>query len=103
MKVAEICRKHGIPPSGTYYRWKATHRGLDVNEAREQIEAWRTDYNQVRPHSALGYLTPEGFAPQAVARLVSPPTPVALPTEDTLYQSKTPPGNQFWPASYPCC
>jgi putative transposase len=26
------------------------------------IEAWRRDYNQVRPHSVLGYHTPEEFA-----------------------------------------
>lgn len=32
-------------------------------EASVLIEAWRKDYNQVRPHSALGYLPP---APEAV-------------------------------------
>ena len=31
-------------------------------EARGTIEAWRQDYNQCRPHSALGYRTPEEFA-----------------------------------------
>jgi len=35
---------------------------LDLADAREKIETWRRDYNQVRPHSALGYLTPEEFA-----------------------------------------
>ena len=34
----------------------------DLAEARETIEAWRQDYNQCRPHSALGYRTPEEFA-----------------------------------------
>ena len=34
-------------------------------EAREVIEAWRQDYNQCRPHSALGYRTPEEFAAAA--------------------------------------
>lgn len=38
------------------------HWFLTLDDARETIEAWRTDYNQVRPHSALGYLTPEEFA-----------------------------------------
>jgi putative transposase len=31
-------------------------------EARRVIEAWRIDYNEVRPHSSLGYRTPEEFA-----------------------------------------
>jgi putative transposase len=31
-------------------------------QARRIIEAWRLDYNTVRPHSSLGYLTPEEFA-----------------------------------------
>jgi len=31
-------------------------------EARRIIEAWRIDYNEVRPHSSLGYQTPEEHA-----------------------------------------
>jgi transposase InsO family protein len=31
-------------------------------EAQEVVEAWRKEYNEQRPHSALGYLTPEEFA-----------------------------------------
>ena len=31
-------------------------------DARRIIEAWRVDYNEVRPHSSLGYQTPEEFA-----------------------------------------
>src|SRR5690606_27992962 len=31
-------------------------------EARAIVTAWRTDYNQRRPHSALGYRTPAEFA-----------------------------------------
>lgn len=30
-------------------------------EAKVVIEAWRKHYNQVRPHSSLGYLTPAEF------------------------------------------
>ncbi len=35
---------------------------LDLGDAREIIEAWRIDYNTSRPHSSLGYATPEEFA-----------------------------------------
>lgn len=31
-------------------------------EARRQATAWRRDYNEARPHSALGYRTPSAFA-----------------------------------------
>ncbi len=31
-------------------------------DARRKIAAWRTDYNQERPHSSLGYRTPKEFA-----------------------------------------
>jgi putative transposase len=31
-------------------------------DARQKIEAWRQDYNRQRPHSSLGYRTPEEFA-----------------------------------------
>ncbi len=33
-------------------------------EAKVVIETWRQHYNEVRPHSSLGYLTPAAFAAQ---------------------------------------
>lgn len=38
------------------------HWFRDLHHAREIISAWRLDYNENRPHSALGYLTPSEFA-----------------------------------------
>ena len=35
---------------------------VSLNDARRIIEAWRVDYNTVRPHSRLGYRTPAEFA-----------------------------------------
>jgi len=49
---------------------------VDLRHAREVIEAWRVDYNTVRPHSSLRYLTREEFAASAATRPASPPTPV---------------------------
>jgi putative transposase len=40
------------------------HVFVSLGEAREIIEAWRHDYNHVRPHSSLGALTPIEFADQ---------------------------------------
>ncbi|SEG09585.1 Integrase core domain-containing protein [Thalassococcus halodurans] len=31
-------------------------------EARDKINAWKEDYNLIRPHSSLGNLTPQEFA-----------------------------------------
>ena len=41
-------------------------------DARRKIEAWREDYNTERPHSALGYLSPEEFAARLASRGDSP-------------------------------
>jgi len=38
------------------------HWFRSLDEAREMIETWRKDYNEVRPHSALGYQPPAVFA-----------------------------------------
>jgi len=49
------------------------HWFLSLDEARRRIETWRTDYNQARPHSSLGDLTPQEFARSAALQ----PTPSA--------------------------
>lgn len=38
------------------------HWFLGLSDARRIVEDWRQDYNQQRPHSALGYQTPVEFA-----------------------------------------
>jgi putative transposase len=40
---------------------------VTLADARRIIEAWRVDYNTERPHSALGYRTPEGFEQRTLA------------------------------------
>jgi putative transposase len=41
MKVAELCRKHGISDA-TYYNWKAKFGGLTVSEA-QRLKALETE------------------------------------------------------------
>ena len=37
------------------------HQFTSIEDAKAKIEAWRVDYNQRRPHSSLGHLTPNEF------------------------------------------
>ena len=43
------------------------HWFLSLADAKSKIEAWRRHYNESRPHTALGWLTPQEFA-RAAAR-----------------------------------
>ena len=48
---------------------------ISLDDARATIELWRTDYNQVRPHSSLDNMTPEEFANAAAGlRSATPPS-----------------------------
>jgi putative transposase len=59
-------------------------------QARQALEAWRRDYNMVRPHSRIGWLAPTIYASQfspprgqgAALRNGSAPWPVALSVYD---------------------
>src|SRR2546427_3558145 len=48
-------------------------------DAKVSIEQWRRHYNDVRPHSSLGYLTPTAFKAKHLADLDggAPPRPAA--------------------------
>lgn len=39
---------------------------LSMADARNRIECWRREYNEHRPHMALGGLTPRAYAAEAV-------------------------------------
>ena len=51
------------------------HVFRNLAHARAVIAQWRTDYNERRPHSALGYLTPREFA--ARCRALAPDSAVS--------------------------
>jgi putative transposase len=63
--------------------WFAT-----LGEARQTIEAWRRDYNEVRPHSSLGNRTPQEFTACA-ATLRSPTAPCELHRGEEQKQETT--------------
>lgn len=44
----------------------------NLAHARDLTAAWVTDYNTARPHSALGYQTPAGFARNLTAAIARP-------------------------------
>jgi len=47
------------------------HWFVSLAEAQQIIEAWRIDYNTVRPHRSLGQLTPAAYAAAACAGLAA--------------------------------
>jgi putative transposase len=56
---------------------------MTLMEARKKIERWREEYNGERPHSSLGYLTPEEFAKacsELTNRMGVTPIPSARPS-----------------------
>lgn len=44
------------------------HQFATLAEAQAVIEVWRCDYNQQRPYSSLGHLTPDEFVGQRQAQ-----------------------------------
>lgn len=42
---------------------------ISIGHARREIEQWRIDYNEQRPHSSIGDLTPREFIQQEEAKL----------------------------------
>lgn len=57
------------------------HVLFTLADVREKLERWRQDYNQVRPHSALGDYPPQQFEQywrsQALAHTAGPPVQTA--------------------------
>jgi len=47
------------------------HSFTTIFEARRRAAAWRQDYNEVRPHSALGYRSPREFADEIKTKQLS--------------------------------
>jgi putative transposase len=45
---------------------------LSLANVRTEVEAWRIDYNQIRPHSGLAYRTPTEFAALPAQRQPQP-------------------------------
>ncbi len=58
-------------------------------DARRKIAAWRKEYNEERPHSSLGYLTPKEFstsmrAAESGSALLPTPSSAANPVAQTV-------------------
>lgn len=62
-----------------------------MSHVRAMIAAWVKDYNEERPHSALGYATPRDFARSLVPASVNRAAPLESSARLTLAQT-TPQG-----------
>jgi len=56
-------------------------------DARRKIAAWQKEFNEERPHSALGYQTPAAYARQLVPSPGSAPHSGATPADGGLSQA----------------
>lgn len=86
----------GKPQQNGYvesFNGKLRDECLNVNwfenlwDAQQKIAAWRVEYNEERPHSALGYQTPAAFARQLVPSPGSAPNCGAPPADGSLSQA----------------
>jgi len=59
-------------------------------DAKVSIEAWRRHYNEVRPHSSLGYLTPTEFKAKHRAAAVDVGRSPAMPAGADITQNDEP-------------
>jgi putative transposase len=57
--TAQVQPVQSIP---SFWQGQDTHWFGTLAEAKENIEAWRKEYNESRPHRALGERTPNEFA-----------------------------------------
>jgi putative transposase len=66
--------RHGLPTDNAFVEsfngrlrdeCLNTHWFLSLNDARSKIVTWRRDYNECRPHTSLGWMTPGEFASSA--------------------------------------
>jgi hypothetical protein len=67
-------------------------------EARIILESWRVEYNAVRPHSALGYRTPNQYAQEVANQFDgggAPQTPRRSPRQAFGGNSLTPQGGKL--------
>ena len=62
MKVKDLCRKYGI--SDATYRNEVLNLYLfrSLDEVREITSRWIDEYNDLRPHDALGGLPPSVYS-----------------------------------------
>jgi putative transposase len=58
------------------------HWFLSLQDAVDKIEAWRNDYNEYRPHSSIGNLTPSEFVVRCQRKPETQPGLPAAPVSD---------------------
>lgn len=97
-QIALVHIQPGKPQQNGYvesFNGKLRDECLNVNwfenlwDARRKIAAWQKEYNEERPHSALGYQTPAAFARQLGPSPGSAPNYGATPADGCLSQAST--------------
>lgn len=74
-------------------------RFTSLAQARARLNVWRADYNGARPHSQIGWQTPNEFAstfnPRRSLALRNMKRSAPAPVASTAHQGKSTPGNEL--------
>src|SRR5437016_4623577 len=97
--IARRCRYRAVHPINGRLRDELLNETLfkSLPHARAVLEVWRRDYNEQRPHSKLGWMTPGAYASSlsgengrdAALRRDSAPRPLATHETEGSNQPRT--------------
>ena len=63
-ELTPLVYSYGAHRTHTEEFYEVTESSFDLGELREELLEWEQVYNTVRPHQALGYVTPLRFLEQ---------------------------------------
>ena len=63
-ELTPLVYSYGAHRTHTEEFYEVTENSFDLSELREELLEWERVYNTLRPHQALGYVTPLKFLEQ---------------------------------------
>jgi len=61
-KATSLCGKERAQRTHTEEFYEVTDASFELSQLNQALLKWERVYNTIRPHQALGYLTPQGVS-----------------------------------------